>query len=172
MRKYLAVAAVAALALVGCSKTETSSNTTTTTTQAAPSKADTIKAADAICEKYKSKVDALEPESVDELEDSLKGLVTTYQDEIKELRALPKPAEGATEWDAMLTELEGAVKSLESSIPDIVEDPSSMQDAAFVKDMKKASDDAAAFGLKVCGQDSDSSSSSSSDGETSTTKKK
>lgn len=172
MRKYVAVAAVAALALVGCSKSDTNTSTSsssTTTTQAAPTKAEFIKQADAICEKYQPKIDALEPQTEAELEDALTGVVGVYRDEIKELKALPKPAEGAAEWDKLISNLEGAVGDLEKAIPDIVADPSTMQDASFVKDMEQAKKDAKAFGFTKCGQ---GSSSDSSDGETTTTKKK
>lgn len=160
MRKYVAVAALAALALVGCSKSDSSSsNTTTTTAKPGLTKAQLIEQGDAICKATLQKLNEIEPPASEaEIGTYMDSILKLQKDQLTQIKALGTPSENATEYEAALAKLEKAVADFEKALPEIQSDPEAVMapDSELSKEMAAADKAAQDFGFTYCGGDSSS----------------
>ena len=118
------------------------------------SQEDFQKQANAICEKYNAKLEALEsPSSPEEVGGFVDQVVPLLRQGISELRALKPPAEAEDEYDRMLDETEKAVPAAQK-LADAAEknDAAALQDAlAAARKADEASDEIATkLGLTGC----------------------
>jgi hypothetical protein len=160
MRKYVAVTALAALVLVGCSKTDSgSSNTTTTTAKPALTKAQLIEQGDAICKATLQKMNELDlPQTDDEIGAYMDSVLKLQKEQLAQIKALGSPSENASEYEAALAKLEKALGDFEKALPEIKSDPESVMDpdSDLSKEMAAADKAAQDFGFTYCGGDSSS----------------
>jgi len=183
MKKTLAACALVALALAGCSKTETTSTggtpgstaapTTTTTAPAGPSKAEIIEKADKICvDAKKEQRDIAQPTSDADVESYLQKIADAQKSSLKKIKDLGEPSEDADKFKDAVAKAEKLVEVFESKLSEIAKDPDLVQTDPELKEAGDEAEKAAQdFGFKECGKSSSSSSSGGSAG-TSTTSKR
>ena len=177
MKKMLAACALVAIALAGCSKTETTSTGGGSTIAGSSSsskltKAALIEAADKICVENKAAQKAIAtPKSDADVEDYLKKVVEQQKSAVKKVKDLGDPDTDADKLKDAIAKQEKVIDLFEKKLPEIAKDPSLVDTDKELKAAGEEADKAAKdFGFKECGKDSGSSSSGSSD-ETTTTKK-
>jgi len=184
MKKTLAACALVALALAGCSKTETTSTggtpgstaapTTTTSAPAGPSKAEIIEKADKICvDAKKEQRDIPQPTSDAEVESYLQKIADAQKSSLKKIKDLGEPSEDADKFKDAVAKAEKVVEVFESKLSEIAKDPNLVQTDSELKEAGDEAEKAAQdFGFKECGKSSSSSSSGGSGGSGSSTTSK
>jgi hypothetical protein len=179
MKKMLAACALVAIALAGCSKTDTTSTGGSSSTVAGSSssskitKAALIEKADKICVDNKAAQKAIPtPKADSDVADYLNKVVDLQKESVKKVKDLGEPDTDADKLKDAIAKQDKVIELFEKKLPEIAKDPGMVDTDKELKEAGDAADKAAKdFGFKECGKDSSSSSSSGSSDETTTTKK-
>ena len=131
-----------------------------------------ISQGDAICEKYRSKFEAVDfpnadptspntsDEVLDQFGDALDEVVPIFRDQIGELRDLNPPEDFEDQYNGAMDDLDGAVDSLDEAADAAHDaDRDKLREALQESDRRGEAADKVArdYGFKVCGADQDES---------------